>query len=182
MRIEQGGTTLQLTRGDIAAQPDLDAIVNAANAELTPGGGVAGAIHRAAGPGLAAECRPLAPIRPGEAVITGAHALPNDYVVHTLGPVYGRDLPSDRLLASAYETALRVADEHGVTSIGLPAISTGAFGYPMEEAANVALGTCLRLVEDLVHLRLIRFVFFSEADLAVHQRVLERLTADESNR
>ena len=86
---------IELKTGDITEQDDLDAVVNAANAELAPGGGVAGALHRAAGPGLAEEAAPMAPIEPGEAVITGAHDLPNDYVIHCLGPVYGRDEPSD---------------------------------------------------------------------------------------
>ncbi|MCF8095488.1 MAG: macro domain-containing protein, partial [Desulfobacteraceae bacterium] len=93
-RKEANGGTIECVQGDIANQPDVDAIVNAANAELRPGGGVAGAIHRAAGPGLEEECRPLAPILPGQAVITGAHNLPNSHVIHCLGPVYGIDKPS----------------------------------------------------------------------------------------
>lgn len=130
------GVTVECRRGDITAQPDIDVIVNAANAELRPGGGVAGAIHRAAGPGLYEECRPLAPIRPGEAVITGAHELPNQYVIHCLGPVHGRDEPADRLLSSCYRNALLLAEEKGSGSIAFPAISTGMFGYPVEAAAR----------------------------------------------
>lgn len=175
MRIERFHVVLELVRGDITSQADLDAVVNAANAELMPGGGVAGAIHRAAGPGLAAECRPLAPIRPGEAVITGAHDLPNAYVIHVLGPVYGRDEPSDRILAEAYRNALRRAEERQVRSIGFPALSTGAFGFPMEQAAEIALGTCLEAAEHLEWVRLIRCVLFGRDDLAVHERVLDRL-------
>ena len=95
---------MECVQGNIANQPDMDAVVNAANAELRIGGGVAGAIHRAAGPGLEKECRPLAPIRPGQAVITGAHKLPNRYVIHCLGPVYGRDEPAEGLLAAILET------------------------------------------------------------------------------
>lgn len=94
------GVTVECRQGDIAAQPDMHAIVNAANAVLRIGGGVAGAIHSAAGRGLEQECRPLAPIRPGQAVITSAHNLPNKYVIHCLGPVYGIDEPADELLAS----------------------------------------------------------------------------------
>src|SRR5690606_4308840 len=101
---------LELVTGDITAQPDLDAVVNAANARLRPGGGVAGAIHRAAGPGLAAECEPLAPIEPGACVITGAHDLPNRRVLHCLGPVYGSDEPAAELLSSCYLEALLLAD------------------------------------------------------------------------
>lgn len=93
------GVTIECVQGDITRQEGFDAVVNAANAELRPGGGVSGAIHRAAGPGLAEECRPLAPIKPGQAVITSAHKLPNRFVIHCLGPVYGVDKPSDRLLA-----------------------------------------------------------------------------------
>lgn len=105
--------TVETVQGDIANQPDLGAIVNAANAELRIGGGVAGAIHRAAGPGLEKECIPLGPIRPGKAVISGGHNLPNAHVIHCLGPVYGRDEPSDQLLASCYRKALELA-EHTV--------------------------------------------------------------------
>lgn len=96
------GATIQCRRGNIVDQPDVDAIINAANAQLRPGGGVAGAIHRAAGPGLDRECRPLSPIQPGQAVITGAHSLPNQYVIHCLGPVYGRDeqIPFSRISTS----------------------------------------------------------------------------------
>jgi O-acetyl-ADP-ribose deacetylase len=126
--VERGGATLELVVGDITRQPDLDAITNAANAELRIGGGVAGAIHRAAGPGLEAECAPLAPIEPGQVVLTGGHELPNPHVLHALGPVWGHDEPADELLASCYRRALELADEHGLTSVGFPALSTGAFG------------------------------------------------------
>jgi O-acetyl-ADP-ribose deacetylase len=101
------GVVIECVTGDIVRQSDMDAIVNAANAQLRPGGGVAGAIHRAAGPGLDEECRGFAPIEPGEAVITSGQQLPNRFVIHCLGPVYGRDEPSDRLLAACYRNALR---------------------------------------------------------------------------
>ncbi|MGK7368954.1 MAG: macro domain-containing protein, partial [Candidatus Halalkalibacterium sp. M3_1C_030] len=135
------GITLEIKRGDIASQDDIEAVVNAANAELRTGGGVAGAIHRAAGPGLTEETRPLAPISPGEAVITGGHNLPNNYVIHCLGPVYGRDKPEEELLANCYKNALQLAEDEGIESVAFPAISTGAFGYPTEAAARVALST-----------------------------------------
>ncbi|MBX6764215.1 MAG: macro domain-containing protein [Rubrobacteraceae bacterium] len=172
MKREVDGVTIECVRGDITRQPDVEAIVNAANARLTTGGGVAGAIHRAAGPGLEEECRPLAPISPGEAVITGGHDLPNAHVIHTLGPVYGSDHPEAELLANCYRNALRLADEHGVTSIAFPAISTGVFGYPVEEAARVAIGTVLDEAPRLQNVRLIRFVLFGERDLEVHERIL----------
>lgn len=175
-RHQIGEVTLELAVGDIASQDDVDAVVNAANAQLQMGGGVAGAIHRAAGPGLAEECRPLAPISPGECVITGAHDLPNRNVIHCLGPVYGVDEPSAELLADCYRNALDLADRAGLASVAFPAISTGAFGYPLEEAAEVALRTVLAAAPGLGSVRLIRFVFFQEGDLEVHQRVLDGLT------
>lgn len=177
MRIERHGLTLELATGDIAAQPDVEAVVNAANARLRIGGGVAGALHRAAGPGLEAEAAPLGPLRPGEAVLTGGHELPNRYVIHVLGPVYGRDEPADRLLADGYRNALALADEHGIASIAFPAISTGAFGYPVEPAAEIALATVLEQAPGLGAVRLVRFVLYSGPDFEVHRRVLERLTA-----
>lgn len=176
MQRKIGGITVECVRGDIAQQPDMQAIVNAANAELRIGGGVAGAIHRAAGPGLEQECRPLAPIRPGEAVITGAHSLPNRFVIHCLGPVYGVDEPSDELLAACYRNALLLAEENQIRSLAIPAISTGAFGYPVEPAARVAFTTVLDVIPQLSAVEQIRFVLFSESDLRVHERVLEELT------
>lgn len=168
------GVEVEIVRGDIADQPDMDAVVNAANAELMPGGGVAGAIHRAAGPGLADECRPLAPISPGQAVITGARNLPNKHVIHALGPVYGRDEPEEELLASCHQNSLRLADKNGLAAVAFPALSTGAFGYPVEEAANIALRTVVDEAEDLVNVRLVRFVLFGERDFQVHEEALTR--------
>jgi O-acetyl-ADP-ribose deacetylase len=164
---------LELVVGDIARQEGFDAVVNAANAELRPGGGVAGALHRAAGPGLEEECRPLAPIEPGEAVITSGHDLPNPWVIHCLGPVYGRDEPADELLASCYREALRLAEEKGLRSIAFPAISTGAFGYPAEEAARIALGTVLHEAAGLDSVGRIRFVLYDDAALELHEGVLD---------
>ena len=120
--IDFKGVTIELKRGDIANQPDIDAVVNAANAQLRTGGGVAGAIHNAAGPGLTEETRPLAPIEPGEAVITGAHDLPNKHVIHTLGPVYGRDKPEEKLLTNCYQNSLDRAEENELSSVAFPAI------------------------------------------------------------
>lgn len=167
---------LECTAGDIARQPDMDAVVNAANAELRSGGGVAGAIHRAAGPALEQECRPLAPIRPGEAVITAAHNLPNRHVIHCLGPVYGVDEPADALLASCYRNALRRAEEKGLRSVAFPAISTGIFGYPMESAARVALAAILDELPRLSSVRHIRFVLFSAGDRRLHAGVLDAIS------
>lgn len=164
--------TIECLQGDIANQPDMDAIVNAANAELRPGGGVAGAIHRAAGRGLDEECRPLAPIRPGQAVITGAHNLPNKHVIHCLGPVYGVDEPSDKLLADCYRNALQLAEQNGLESIAFPAISTGAFGYPLEAATRIALGAMTDEIPRLRKLKRLRFVLYQSSDLEVYNQIL----------
>lgn len=164
---------VECVKGNIAAQQDMDVIVNAANAELMPGSGVAGAIHSAAGPGLAEECQALAPIRPGQAVISSAHNLPNRHVIHCLGPVYGVDEPSDRLLAECYRNALLLADRHELTSIAFPAISTGVFGYPLPDAAAVALKAVADTLADLNSVRLIRFVLFSDQDLSEFDKALE---------
>ena len=175
MRRTFGAVTVECVQGDITSQEDVEAVVNAANARLEPGGGVAGAIHRAAGEGLAEEARPLGPIEPGEAVITGAHGLPNRYVIHTLGPVYGQDRPEAELLAGCYRNSLALAERNGVESVAFPAISTGIFGYPVEEAAEVAHGTVREVAGSLEHVRLVRFVLFGERDLEVHASVLSGL-------
>jgi O-acetyl-ADP-ribose deacetylase (regulator of RNase III) len=175
MKTTTHGVTLECIKGDIVAQTDITAVVNAANAELLPGGGVAGAIHRAAGPGLAAECRPLAPISPGQAVITGGHALPNRYVIHCLGPVYGTDKPEDKLLAGCYSRALELAEQNAIDSIAFPAISTGVFGYPVREAAEVAFKTILAALPKLRHVKKIRFVLHSDDALRIHSETLTRL-------
>ena len=152
--------TVECTKSDISLQPDITAVVNAANARLQPGGGVAGALHRAAGPGLATECAPLAPIRPGDAVITGGYQLPNAYVIHCLGPVFGADKPEDILLANCYRNVLTLADKHHIDSIAFPAISAGAFGYPLIPATEIALQTVKEIIPSLKYVRLIRFVLF----------------------
>ena len=143
------GVTLECIKGNIASQPDITAVVNAANAQLRMGGGVAGAIHRAAGPGLEQESSFLAPIKPGEAVITGGHNLPNQYVIHCLGPVFGVDKPEDKLLANCYSNALKLAEEYKIDSIAFPAISTGVFGYPVVEATEIVFSTIIEIVPKL---------------------------------
>lgn len=175
MEVKVGDVTIECVKGDIANQKGFTAVVNAANAMLKPGGGVAGAIHRAAGPELERECRALAPIKPGQAVITKGYNLPNKYVIHCLGPVYGVDKPEDKLLSDCYRNAIAIAEERGIDSIAFPAISTGAFGYPVREAANVAISTVLQLAKDLKKVKRIRFVLYSDADLKVHEEVLSEL-------
>lgn len=167
------GITVECASGDIADQPGFDAVVNAANAELRPGGGVAGALHRRAGPGLEREGAKLAPIRPGEAVITRAFNLPNRYVIHCLGPVYGRDDPSDTLLASCYRQVFHCAEINGLESVAFPAISTGAFGYPLEAATKVAMVTVLNELPRLKSVRYIRFVLYDAEAYDIHAKMLQ---------
>jgi O-acetyl-ADP-ribose deacetylase (regulator of RNase III) len=172
------GVTIECVRGNIAAQHDITAVVNAANAWLRPGGGVAGAIHRAAGSGLDRECRPLAPIKPGDAVITAGHKLPNRYVIHCLGPVYGTDEPASEILGQCYKNALKIAEQKKIDSIAFPAIATGAFGYPIEEAAEVAFKEIIGQVPGLRYLRKVRFVLYDKKDLAIHENVLQLLLSE----
>lgn len=174
MKVTFHHTELELTTGDITQQSDLDAIVNAANAELRIGGGVAGAIHRRGDPELTRETRPLAPIQPSEAVITSAPNLPNKHIIHCLGPVYGRDEPSDKFLANCYRNALDLGEEYELESIAFPAISTGAFGYPMKDAANVAFTTIRKKAKNLESVKLVRFVLFDNRAFEVHKTELEQ--------
>lgn len=169
------GVTIECVLGDIVAQPGIDAVVNAANAELRSGGGVAGAIHRAAGPDLEAACRPLAPIKPGQAVITEAFLLKNRYVIHCLGPVYGHDEPAEALLASGYRNALHLAEQKKLSSVAFPAISTGSFGYPMVLAADISLKVMLQEVPVLNHVKLIRFVLPDDSAFDLHSMVLSKI-------
>lgn len=170
------GLILECVQGNIVQQKDIVAIVNAANAQLAPGGGVAGAIYHAAGPGLAQESLPLGPIKPGEAVITGAHNLPNKYVIHCLGPRYGKDNPADVLLRNCYQNALTIAENYKIESIAFPAISTGVFGYPIHEAAGVAFKTIIDTIPKVQSLRLIRFVLYNNDYLLIHEKILTKLT------
>ncbi|MCC5886929.1 MAG: macro domain-containing protein [Gammaproteobacteria bacterium] len=178
--VSRNGVSIECVKGDIARQPDMDAVVNAANAQLQSGGGVAGAIHRAAGPALTQECAAMAPIRPGEAVISGAHGLPNRYVIHCLGPVYGHDGPEAELLAACYRNALDLAEAHDLRAVAFPALSTGIFGYPMAEAAKVAFRTLLARARSLKSVRHIRFVLFDAADLELHTWVLNDIAGEDN--
>ncbi len=169
------GVVIECVQGDITRQTGVDAVVNAANAELAPGGGVAGAIHAAAGPGLYRESREMAPIQTGEAVVTGAHDLPNRYVIHVLGPVYPQSERPAEELAQAYRAALQRAEECEARAVAFPAISTGAFGYPVDEAAHVAFDTILAACPALHSVQYIRFVLFDLRATAIHQQALKAL-------
>lgn len=163
--------------GDITTL-DVDAIVNAANSSLLGGGGVDGAIHRAAGPGLLEECRTLGGCPTGEARITRGHRLRARHVIHTVGPVWsggGRGEPE--LLASCYRNSLRLAEEQGLRSIAFPAISTGVYGYPIDEAAAIAVREVAAFLRGHSLPERVLFVCFDEPTCAAYRRLLEPETS-----
>lgn len=175
MKIDLGnGRRLVLLRGDITEQ-DADAIVNAANSALAPGGGVCGAIHRAGGPEIAQECARIVGRRgevpAGHAVATTAGTLKARHVIHAVGPSWqgGRGGEADAL-AGCYREALRVADQLGLRSVAFPSISTGIFGYPLELAAAVALPVIVAALQQAEHVREVRLVLFDDATLAAYER------------
>lgn len=176
MEIKINSTTLSLIKGDITME-DTDAIVNAANSRLAGGGGVDGAIHRAGGPKIMEECRKIGGCPTGSAVITTGGNLKARYVIHTVGPVYrdGKNREAE-LLSSAYRKSLELAASKGLKSIAFPSISTGAYGYPINEASEIALNTVLEFIKTTVApLQIIRFVLFSDKDLKVYEETLRSI-------
>lgn len=163
---------LEAVQGDITKET-VDAIVNAANESLLGGGGVDGAIHRAAGPELLAECRTLKGCPTGQAKITKGYRLPAKHVIHTVGPVYrggGRGEPE--FLRGCYANSLALAAKHGLVSIAFPSISTGVYGYPIEDATRIAVQAVRAFAADPSSILRVRFVCFSASDLKVYQRIL----------
>ncbi len=167
--------TLQLLQGDITDQ-DTDAIVNAANRSLLGGGGVDGAIHHAAGPQLLAECRTLGGCQTGDAKITKGYHLKAKHVIHTVGPIYhseGKKAPE--LLARCYQRSLKLASENKLKSVAFPSISTGAYGYPLEEAAPIALRTVMDYLKSHPEIQLVRFVLFGKEAYQAYEKALKEL-------
>ncbi|MFE7603831.1 O-acetyl-ADP-ribose deacetylase [Brachybacterium paraconglomeratum] len=179
MTIADGAPLITLHRGDITRVTDVDAIVNAANSTLLGGGGVDGAIHRAAGPGLLAECRTLDGCETGDAKLTGGHELPVPHVLHTVGPVWSAHADGagrarrDAELASCYRRCLEVAHEHGLSRLAFPSISTGAYRFPLDRAARIAIASLRESAARLGGRWELRLVLFDDETLAAYERALE---------
>ena len=167
---------LKAVRGDITKITDVEAIVNAANESLLGGGGVDGAIHRAAGPQLLEECRTLHGCPTGEAKITKGYNLPCDYVIHTVGPVwYGGSKKESDLLESCYFNSLKIAMENGIRRVAFPSISTGVYGYPVDKAAKVAVSTVKRFLESFPDkIELVEWVLFDDKTYSVYENEIDR--------
>ena len=173
MEVKVNQSTISLVEGDIT-KVETDAIVNAANSRLAGGGGVDGAIHRAGGPTIMEECRKIGGCPTGKAVITTGGKLKAGYVIHTVGPIYsggGRNEAS--LLESAYRESLKLASSKGLKSIAFPSISTGAYGYPLAEAANIALKTAIDYLKANTDIHLVRFVLFGRQAYDEYEKALK---------
>lgn len=173
-RVQVNGTTISLVKGDITLE-ETDAIVNAANSALAGGGGVDGAIHRAGGPAIMEECRKIGGCPTGSAVITTGGRLKARYVIHTVGPIYNDGAHGEPdLLRSAYCSSLNLALGKGLKSISFPSISTGAYGYPVEEASKIAISATIEFIRQNKGFDLVRFVLFSDKDLKTYSHALEK--------
>ncbi len=180
MEVQVGRAVIELVQGDITQQ-ETDAIVNAANRTLLGGGGVDGAIHRAAGPQLLEECRKLNGCETGQAKITHGYRLKARHVIHTVGPIYfsaGKKAPE--LLANCYRKSLEVASAHKLQSIAFPSISTGAYGYPLEEAAPIALKTVWDYLKRHSDIQRVRFVLFGQDAYQAYENALKDLRLNEN--
>ncbi len=175
MEIKINKGILSITQGDITRQ-QTEAIVNAANKSLRGGGGVDGAIHRSGGPDILKECIKIGGCETGEAVITTGGNLKAKYVIHTVGPVYRDGLHDEAgLLGNAYQSSLKLASLKGIKSIAFPSISTGAYGYPLEDAADIALNTAITYLKEHTDIGLILFVLFGQKAYDAYKRTLKQL-------
>lgn len=163
---------LNCVQGDLLKQTDCEAIVNAANAALEPGAGVCGRIHAAAGPKLADYCETIGGVAVGGAVITPGFALPQPWVIHACGPRYGFDHPEATLLASAYVAALQLANSNGISRVAFPAISTGVYGYPMQEAARIAIASIRAELPRLQVVKEVRMVLYDAVAYQVFKEAM----------
>lgn len=177
MEVKFSESILAVKQGDIT-QEDTDVIVNAANSGLRGGGGVDGAIHRAGGPKIMEECRKYDGCPPGQAVITTGGNLKAKHVIHTVGPIYrgGNSREADTL-ASAYRESMKLAKENDLKSVSFPSISTGAYGYPIKEASEIALGTVSEFLMTNKEIKLVNFVLFSEGDREVYEETLSKISS-----
>lgn len=175
-----GGQTVEFDGPSDITMETTDAIVNAANSSLLGGGGVDGAIHRAGGPQILAECKQIVTrirrLPAGHAVITGAGRMPAKHVIYTVGPIY-RGTSDSATLASCYRESLSLAEDKGLRSIAFPSISTGAYGYPLSEAAKVAVSTCAQAVNDCEAVKLVRFVLFDPTTLRAYVNAAREFAA-----
>jgi O-acetyl-ADP-ribose deacetylase (regulator of RNase III) len=180
MKAGIGDTILELVQGDITRQ-QVDAVVNAANTRLAGGGGVDGAIHRAGGPSIMAECRTLGGCPTGQAKATGAGNLNAKYVIHAVGPFYNGAARNAELLAAAYHNSLQVAVANECHSVAFPSLSTGAYRYPVTLAAPIALGTIVEFLRSQAHhLELVRFVLFDARTLQAYEEALAQMNLVEA--
>jgi O-acetyl-ADP-ribose deacetylase len=168
------GVTLALIQGNIV-EVQVDAIVNAANSGLRGGGGVDGAIHRAGGPSIMEECRQIGGCSTGSAVMTTGGKLPAKYVFHAVGPIYSGNRDDERLLTSAYQSCLNLAEQYQVKSIAFPSLSTGIYGYPLELAAVIALRTIIEHIRKPTNLQQVMMVLFGENAYKLHEQALNEL-------
>jgi O-acetyl-ADP-ribose deacetylase len=176
----ESGKTIEIHGPADITEETTDAIVNAANSSLLGGGGVDGAIHDAGGPAILAECKQIVGkigrLPAGQAVITTGGRLPAKYVIHTVGPIYrGGQNHEAATLASCHRESIRLADEHGIASVSFPAISTGAYGYPVEEAAPIAISTVIATLPSVKHLMAVRFVLFDISSVRAYERAAQKL-------
>ena len=165
---------IKIMQGDITTL-QVDAIVNAANSSLLGGGGVDGAIHRAAGPELLAECRTIGGCPTGEAKITNGYKLPARHVIHTVGPIYSGKPEDSQLLYQCYQNCLRIAVENNIISIAFPAISCGVYGYPVDAACKIALNTACNFLQEDRSLKKVIFILFSAGNFEIYKNYLHKL-------